>query len=138
METLKGYVYESLRFNPVQPGVLRFSETKQYITGSNKKKYTIKANRKVLALTSGAMFDPINFTIPKQFIANRESRYMNWGFALHECYGKYINSVTIPELVGVILRMKNVKLTKGLSSRGSGLKCGPFPNNYVVEFSSKH
>lgn len=137
METLKGYVYESLRFNPVQPGVLRFSETKQYINGTGKKKYTIKGNRKVLALTSGAMFDPVNFSDPKQFIPNRTSRYMNWGFALHECYGKYINSVTIPELVGVILRMENVKLTNGLSSKNSGLKSGPFPNNYVVEFSSK-
>jgi hypothetical protein len=63
---------------------------------------------------------------------------MNWGFALHECYGKYINSVTIPELVGVILRMENVKPTKGLTGRGSGLKSGPFPNNFVVEFASKN
>ncbi|WP_107040367.1 cytochrome P450 [Brumimicrobium mesophilum] len=138
MEKLKGFVNEALRFNPVQPGLIRFSETKQYLNGANNKKYKVKAKRRVLALTSGAMFDPITFPEPKKFIANRESRYMNWGFALHECYGGYINSVTIPELVGVILRMENVKLTKGLCGKGAGLKNGPFPNNFVVEFTSKN
>ena len=29
MKKMYGYVSEALRFNPVQPGVIRFSETKQ-------------------------------------------------------------------------------------------------------------
>ncbi len=136
IETVKGYVYEALRFNPVQPGVLRFCETKQIIKGSGTKTYTIKGNRMVIALTSGAMFDPVTFPNPKTFNPNRDSRYMNWGFALHECYGKYINSVTIPELVAAILRLDNVQNAKGSTGRGSGLNMGPFPNNYLVTFDS--
>lgn len=136
MDRVKGYVYEALRFNPVQPGVLRFSETKQIINGK-KKKYSIKGNRKMMVLTSGAMFDPENFPDPKKFDPTRGSRYMNWGFGLHECYGKYINSVTIPELVAAVLRLENVRLAKGSVSRGAGLKDGPFPNNYMVEFGNK-
>jgi cytochrome P450/glutathione S-transferase len=136
MEVVKGYVYEALRFNPVQPGVLRFNETKQFIKGSGNKTYTIKGNRKIMALTSGAMFDPVTFPDPKTFKSNRESRYMNWGFALHECYGKYINSVTIPELVAAVLRLENVTNAKGSIGRASGLTVGPFPNNYVVTFNS--
>ncbi|MEM7369068.1 MAG: cytochrome P450 [Bacteroidota bacterium] len=134
MEKMLGYVYEGLRFNPVQPGVLRFSETKQILNGNGKKTYTIKGNRKVLALTSGAMFDPNTFPNPKQFNPDRDARYMNWGFGLHECYGKHINKVTIPELVAAVLRLKNVRLAKGRVGQGSGLHIGPFPNNYVVEF----
>ncbi|GAB5400899.1 MAG: hypothetical protein Aureis2KO_24840 [Aureisphaera sp.] len=137
MDTVKGYVYEALRFNPVQPGVLRFSETKQILKGAGKKTYTIKGNRKVMALTSGAMFDPVTFPEPKKFNPKRDARYMNWGFALHECYGKYINSVTIPELVAAVLRLENVALSKGALGRGSGLTMGPFPNNYVVTFTKK-
>ena len=38
---------------------------------------------------------------------------MNWGFALHECYGKYINAITIPELVAAVLRLDNVQPAKG-------------------------
>jgi len=138
MDVVKGYVYEALRFNPVQPGVLRFNETKQFIKGSGNKTYKIKGNRKIMALTSGAMFDPVTFPEPKTFKYNRESRYMNWGFALHECYGKYINSVTIPELVAAVLRLENVKNAKGSTGRGSGLTIGPFPNNYVVTFNSSN
>ncbi len=135
MDVVKGYVYEALRFNPVQPGVLRFCETKQFIKGSGKKTYSIKGNRKVMPLTSGAMFDPVTFPEPKKFNPNRDSRYMNWGFALHECYGKYINSVTIPELVAAVLRLDGVSNAKGSVGRGSGLNMGPFPNNYVVTFN---
>ncbi|MBX2828774.1 MAG: cytochrome P450, partial [Flavobacteriaceae bacterium] len=138
MDTVKGYVYEALRFNPVQPGVLRFSETKQILKGAGKKTYTIKGNRKVMALTSGAMFDPVTFPEPKKFKHDRDSRYMNWGFALHECYGKYINSVTIPELVAAVLRLDQVALSKGALGRGSGLTIGPFPNNYVVTFKKEN
>lgn len=138
MDVVKGYVYEALRFNPVQPGVLRFNETKQFIKGSGNKTYKIKGNRKIMALTSGAMFDPVTFPEPKKFKYNRDSRYMNWGFALHECYGKYINSVTIPELVAAVLRLENVTNAKGNIGRGSGLTIGPFPNNYVVTFSSSN
>ena len=136
MDRVKGYVMEALRFNPVQPGVLRFSENKQFIKKSDKKMYTVKGNRRVLALTSGAMFDPVTFKDPKKFDPSRESRYMNWGFALHECYGRYINTVTIPELTAAVLRLKNVRPGKGSAGRGAGLKEGPFPNNYVVEFDS--
>ena len=136
MDKVKGYVYEALRFNPVQAGVLRFSVSKQYIQGSGRKRYKIKGNRTLVTLTSSAMFDPTTFPDPKKFNPERDSRYMNWGFALHECYGKYINSVTIPELVAAVLRLENVRLVKGSLGRGAGLKEGPFPNNYVVEFDT--
>lgn len=136
MDTMKGYVDEALRFNPVQPGVIRFSETEQLLKGSGKKTYKIKGNRKVLTLTSGAMFDPVTFPNPKKFDPTREARYMNWGYALHECYGKHINYVTIPEFVAAVLRLKNVRPAKGSLGRGAGLQDGPFPNNYVVEFDS--
>lgn len=131
-----GYVYEGLRFSPVQPGVLRFSENEQYLKGSNGHSYTIKGDRKMLLLTSGAMFDPVTFPKPKQFNPERDARYMNWGFGLHECYGKYINMVTIPELVAAVLRLPNVRPAKGLVGQGAGLKDGPFPNNYVVQFDA--
>ena len=134
MDLVRGYCYEALRFNPVQPGVLRYNETEQYLNSGEKKTYKIKPHKMVMALTSGAMFDPVTFPDPKTFKPDRDSRYMNWGFALHECYGKYINSVTIPELVTAVLRLPNVRQGKGAVGRGAGLKDGPFPNNYVVNF----
>ena len=81
------------------------------------------------------MFDPVSFPHPKVFDPSRETAYMNYGFALHECYGKYINAVTIPEFVAAVLRLPNIRRTSGNPGRGTGLNEGPFPNNFVVEFN---
>ena len=139
MDTKKmfGYVSEALRFNPVQPGVIRYCESKQFISGKGDKNYTIPAKSKVFALTACAMFDPAAFPDPKKFNPNRESAvYMNYGFGPHECYGKYINSITIPELVAAVLRLKNVRRAEGWAGKGTGLKLNSFPNNFVVAFDS--
>lgn len=135
MKKMYGYVNEALRFNPVQPGVIRFSETAQQIKGKGTKTYTIPAKTKVFALTAAAMFDPAAFPNPKKFDAERESIYMNYGYGLHECHGKYINAVTISELVAATLRLNNVQREKSRAGMKTGLQQGPFPTNFVVTFN---
>ncbi len=137
-DTKKMYsvVSEALRFNPAQPGVIRFNEIKQVITGKGNKSYTIPAKRKVFAMTAPAMFDPAAFPDPKKFIPDRDAIYMNYGYALHECYGKYINAVTISEFVAAILRLKNVRRAPGRTGEGTGITQQSFPNNFVVCFDS--
>jgi cytochrome P450/glutathione S-transferase len=134
MDAMLGYCQEALRFNPVQPGVLRYAEKQQTLKGNGSKEYTIPARTKVFALTSSVMFDPAAFPDPKQFKADRDGRYMNWGFGFHECYGKYINMVTIPEFTAAVLRLPNVRRASNAAGKGSGLHDGPFPNNFLVEF----
>jgi cytochrome P450/glutathione S-transferase len=134
MKKMYGYVSEALRFNPAQPGVIRYSETEQVLKGKGDKTYTIPAKTKVFALTAAAMFDPEAFPDPKTFNPERDGVYMNYGYGLHECYGKYINSVTIPELVAAVLRLKNVRRVPGRAGQGTGLHQGPFPTNFVVAF----
>jgi len=128
-----GYVSEALRFNPHQPLLMRYTESEQTITGRGKT-YSIPAKSKVFATISAAAFDPSAFPAPKKFDPARTSVYMNYGFALHECYGKYINMVTITEFVAAVLRLPNVRRAKGIEGQGTGLMEGPFPNNFVVEF----
>jgi len=134
MKKMYGYVSEALRFNPAQPGVIRYSETEQTIKGKGDKVYKIPAKTTVFALTAAAMFDPAAFPDPKTFNPARDSVYMNYGFGLHECYGKYINAVTISEFTAAVLRLNNVRREEGRTGQGTGLKAGPFPNNFVVAF----
>jgi cytochrome P450 len=136
MKKMYGFVSEALRFNPAQPGVIRFNETKQILNGYGKKSYNIPAKRKVFAITSAAMFDPAAFPEPLKFIGDRNAIYMNYGYALHECYGKYINAVTISEFVAAVLRLKNVCRAPGVVGRGTGITQQSFPNNFVVCFDS--
>jgi len=136
MNKMYGYISEALRFNPTQPGVIRYSEQQQTINGKGSKTYTIKAKRKVLALTAGAMFDPAAFPDPKQFDGERKNvTYMNYGFGLHECYGKYINAVTLTEIVAATLRQKNIRRESGRIGRGTGLSTDLLPTNFVVKFN---
>jgi cytochrome P450/glutathione S-transferase len=134
VKKMYGIVNEALRFNPAQPGVIRYCETEQTLAGGGQKKYRIPAKRKVFALTSGAMFDPEAFPDPKTFIPNRNAVYMNYGYALHECYGKYINAVTLSEFTMAVLRLKNVRREKGITGNGTGIVQQSFPNNFVVCF----
>ena len=134
MKKMYGYVSEALRFNPAQPGVIRYSVNDQILKGNGTKEYKIPANSTVFALTAAAMFDPEAFPDPKTFNPERNSTYMNYGFALHECYGKYINEVTISEFVAAVLRLENVQRLPGRAGSGTGLHIGPFPNNFVVTF----
>lgn len=134
MKKMYGYVSEALRFNPAQPGVIRYSESRQTLKGKGEKAYTIPAKTKVFALTAAAMFDPEAFPDPKKFNPERDAVYMNYGYGLHECYGKYINAVTISELVAAVLRLKNVRRLPSRSGQGTGLHQGPFPTNFVVAF----
>lgn len=137
MKLMYGYVCEAMRFNPAQPGVIRYCESEQVLRGKGLKQYRIKGKRKVFALTACAMMDPDAFPEPRQFNPQRERAvYMNYGYALHECYGKYINAVTISEFVAAILRMPGVRREPGWAGRGTGLHVGPFFNNFVVRFDT--
>jgi hypothetical protein len=59
---------------------------------------------------------------------------MNYGYALHECYGKYINAVTISEFTAAVLRLPGIRRDSGFAGQGTGLHAGPFFNNFVVAF----
>ena len=134
MQKMYGYVSEALRFNPAQPGVIRYSEKRQTLGGKGNKTYTIPAGSTIFALTAAAMMDPAAFPEPRRFDPARTAVYMNYGYALHECYGKYINAVTISEFVAAVLRLPGVRRAPGRPGRGSGMHEGPFPNNFVVAF----
>ena len=125
---------------PVQPGVFRFSEHRQTLTGGGTKAYTIKPRTKLLCLTAAAMMDPATFPNPRTFDPTRAAAgapYKNWGFALHECFGRYINTVLIADFVAAVLRLPNLGRDDSMAGRGVGLKAqGGFPNNFVVTFDA--
>jgi len=73
------------------------------------------------------MMDPAAFPDPRQFNPERDAIYMNYGYALHECYGKYINAVTISEFVAAILRLPDVRRETGKSWQGNGTAARALP-----------
>ncbi|MDQ7015029.1 MAG: cytochrome P450, partial [Gammaproteobacteria bacterium] len=80
----------------------------------------------VLAATLSAMFDPMIFERPDEFLSTRNwYHYFHFGFGSHECLGKYIGMVMIPEMVRQLLRREEMQPSAEVDYQG-----GPFPEHY--------
>ncbi|MCA9688337.1 MAG: cytochrome P450 [Myxococcales bacterium] len=137
LEAVRGYVFEALRFNRFTPAVFRHASREQTVDVEGKDKpRTIPAGSTVFAALGPAMFDPREFPNPLEFDPARSGAYMLFGYGYHECFGKHINAVTIPELVAAILRLPNLRRASGLIG-GPGLREGPFTTHFVVLFDGR-
>jgi cytochrome P450 len=134
IEAVRRYAWEAVRFNPHHPLQARFCPMDARIAAGQPRSETIPAGSSVYAATLSAMFDPVVFTNPGEFSANRTAEYLHFGYGMHACLGRYINSVQIPELVAALLRLPNLRRAAG--SAGRILYDGPFPNRLVLEFDA--
>ena len=135
IELVRGYAWEAVRFNPHHPLQARHCAAETRIASGQPRSRSIPAGSSVYVATLSAMFDPAVFKNPKRFDAKRESEYLHFGYGMHTCFGKYMNGVTIPELVAALLRLPNLRRATG--GAGQILYDGPFPNRLVLEFDAE-
>ena len=124
-------VWEALRYVPIAPYLFRKSAV-DYTVGMGTDYATkIPAGTYVLPATQSAMFDSYAYENPDQFIPNRNwYHHFNFGFGSHECLGKYIGMVMIPEMV------RQVMLKGNLTANGKiDYKSGPFPEEYRLTWN---
>jgi cytochrome P450 len=128
---LESCCYEALRFNPQTPALLRRSHSETVLSSGAR----IPANVDVLPLTLSAMFDAQAFPDPGRFLPGRAiDRYLHFGHGMHICYGRLINGVQIPELIGALLLEPNLRRASGRFRHV--MYEGPFPDRLVVEFGT--
>jgi cytochrome P450 len=125
-----GIVWEALRFVPIAPYLFRKSASEFTVGLGTDHATTIPAGTYVLPVTQSTMFDLRAFENPDEFIPGRNwFHHFNFGFGSHECLGKYIGMVMIPEMV------RQVVLRDGLSASGKiDYKSGPFPEEYQLDW----
>ena len=122
-----GIVWEALRFVPISPYMFRQTAWDYTLAKGTARETLIKANTNVLALTQSAMFDIKAFENPDAFISNRNwYHYFTFGYGSHECIGKYIGMVMIPEIVRQMLLMPNLK------AQGNMEYDGHMPKSYAL------
>jgi cytochrome P450 len=120
-----GYVYEALRFNPAFPYFFRKCEADAPLGRGTPFETTIPNGTTVLALTHSAMFDPAGFSHPDVFDPARPpGNQFHFGVGLHECLGRPIAAVMIPEIVRQALRLD------GLTAGPVDTKGGPVPESW--------
>ena len=128
-----GYVWEALRFDPIGPYLFRKSAVDYTVASGTDRATLIPAGTTVLPLIMSAMFDPAKFPDPYEFNPQRPWHdTFHMGFGIHECLGKYIGMVMIPEMVKQLLRRPEIKADGPIEFLGN-----PFPERYQVSWEPK-
>jgi hypothetical protein len=127
-----GIVWEALRFVPIAPLLFRQSAVDYTIGRGSSYETKVAAGTYVLALTQSAMFDQRAFEDPLRFIPSRNwYHYFHFGFGSHECLGRYIGMVMIPEMVRQLMLRPGLKGHGRIDYRG-----GPFPERYDLSWGA--
>jgi len=126
------YAFEALRFNPLTPVLVRHAARDTVVAAGTRHERRVPAGWRVYAAVLPAMFDPRTFDDPHTF---RHDRWppadLLFGWGMHACFGRYVNLVSIPEMVAVLLRSGRVRRAPG--AEGRMRYQGPFPDRLVVE-----
>lgn len=133
-DLLAAYVFEALRFRPLNPVIYRRAMHDTQIAAGTLRCRSIKANTMVMASNLSAMFDPLEVPNPTAFRTDRPwETYILWGYGLHACFGAHINRVTLPGLLKPLLAKKNLRRAAGPAGR---IDQGgtPFPVHLRVTF----
>lgn len=127
-----GIVWECLRFVPISPFLFRQAASDYTVAKGTDHATTIKAGTYILPVTQAAMFDTKSFENPDEFIPGRNwYHYFHFGFGSHECLGRYIGMVMIPEMVRQALLRPGLKANGGIDYQG-----GHLPQRYDLCWSS--
>lgn len=105
-----GFVFEALRFKPPFPYFFRMCEQDTVLGLGEDYAATIAKGTTVLAATHSAMFDAHALSKPDDFDPSRgpDNQFL-FGHGLHECLGRAIGQVMIPEIVRQSLRLNGLK-----------------------------
>ncbi len=125
-----GIVWEALRFVPISPYLFRQAAEAYTVGKGTDYATTIPPGTYVLPLTQSAMFDPRAFEEPDKFNPGRNwYHYFHFGFGSHECLGKYVGMVMIPEMVRQMFLRPGLKQEAPIDYKG-----GPFPEKYELSW----
>ncbi|PPD45506.1 MAG: cytochrome [Methylocystis sp.] len=126
---LGAYIFEALRFNPINPVIYRRANHDVTIAASTLRARRIKKGTMVFAANLSAMFDPLKVDDPRAFRTDRPwGDYILWGYGFHECFGAYINHAVLPVMLRPILARENLRPAGEID----GGDTPPFPQHFTV------
>lgn len=132
-DVVRQYAWEAVRFNPHTPLMARRCARDTVLAAGTPRERTVPAGSAMLIGTLSAMFDTERFAEPRRFRIYRDVRtYLHFGGGMHQCFGLGINLVVIPEIVGALLRLPNLRRAPGRAGRVA--LDGPFPDRLVLDF----
>jgi cytochrome P450 len=126
-----GIVWEALRFVPITPYLFRTTASDYTVAKGTDHETVLHTGTYVLPVTLSAMFDERAFESPDEFIPQRNwYNYCHFGFGSHECLGRYVGGVMIPEMVRQVLLRQDITAKAPID-----YKSGPFPEEYDLSWT---
>jgi len=126
-----GFAFEALRFDPIAPYLFRRAAQDYVVARTTSRETTIAAGTIVLPLVQSAMFDPSAHAEPLEFRPERSlAKTFHFGFGLHECLGRYIGEVMVPEIVRQVLLRPNARPLSAIEFGEASL-----PERYMIAVS---
>jgi cytochrome P450 len=117
-----GFVWEALRFVPISPYMFRQLSCDYTVGKGEGYATTIPKGTNVLTLTQSAMFDERAYDRADEFIPARNwYNHFVFGYGSHECLGKYIGMVMIPEMVRQMLLRNGLRQDAPIDYKGEHL-----------------
>lgn len=135
-QLLSAYVFEALRFNPHQPGLVRIctAGASGYVLAEGTRRATCIPDGTVafLAIPS-AMFDEEALDRPEEFRLDRPwEQYLFFGAGQHECLGEHVSRRQLPLILKPLLRQRNLRPAAG--DAGEISWNGAFLDSWTLEF----
>jgi cytochrome P450 len=126
-DALADLVFEALRFQPINPMVVRVAKEDYRLGAGEPHETLIRQGTAVFALTWSAMFDPRVMDAPEQFRSDRpDYDYLHFATGLHACFGRYISWIQIPQILKPLLKLNQLRPT------GAPQYDGTFPDTLNV------
>ena len=130
-QTFDGFVFEALRFQPAFPYFFRTARVPTVLARGTPFATEIPVGATVLAVTHSAMFDEAMFGDPERFDPTRGTEdEFTFGSGLHECLGRAIGQVMVPEIVRQCLLLPDVKPAAPAAFRGG------VPDSYTLTWAA--
>ncbi len=123
---LDGYVWEALRFSPIVAFMFRQAASPFTLARGTDREKVIGTGTTLLPLSMSAMFDPDWVEEADAFKPDRPAHaYLHFGHGHHECLGRYVGGVMIPEIVKRVLLRKEARPLGPVDMGGTA-----FPQSY--------
>lgn len=132
-DAVRAHVLEAMRLAPQGPGLFRRARTDFEVAEGSMHATRIPAGTLTFAATQSAMLDDDVVDDPDEFRIGRPAHhYLHFGVGLHQCFGRFANSMQIPLIAKAVLRRPG--LARAAGPEGQLVKDGPFPQSLVLTF----